>query len=157
MNIPLTLNGEKMLLTEEADTSLLSVLRKNKLISPKRGCEQGSCGSCTVLLDGKPVPSCRIPVSLVINRSVQTLEFFQKSDEYQAIIKGFNKAGIKMCGFCNAGKVFSARTILLKNEKPSRKSIQEQVSHLSPCCTDEDTLINGIIYAFDFHRKRIEG
>lgn len=157
MNIPVTLNGEKTLLVDSADTSLLSVLRKNKLYSAKRGCEKGICGSCTVLLDGLPVPSCRIPASLVINRNVQTLESFQKTDDYTDIMKGFSKAGIKLCGYCNAGKIFAARTILLSGEKPSRNTIQNQVNHLSPCCTDEDTLINGIIYAFEFHIKRIEG
>ncbi len=157
MNIPLTLNGEKTLLVDAADTSLLSVLRKNRLYSAKRGCERGICGSCTVLLDGRPVPSCRIPVSLAINRNVQTLESFQKTEEYQDIMKGFNRAGIKLCGFCNAGKIFAARAILLSGDRPNRSAVHAQVSHLSPCCTDEDTLINGILYAFEYHTRRVEG
>ena len=55
MNIPVILNGEKMQLNSSADRTLLSVLREKKLLSAKRGCEKGICGSCTVLLDGKPV------------------------------------------------------------------------------------------------------
>lgn len=157
MNISTNINGTDVMLSCNPDSSLLSVLRNNKLYSAKRGCEDGICGSCTVLLDGNPVPSCLVPICLVEKKNVQTLEYFQKTDEYADIIKGFNKAGIKLCGFCNAGKIFAARTILLSNSKPTRKSIQEQVSHLSPCCTDEDTLINGIIYALEYHLKRIEG
>ena len=156
MNIPVTLNGEHIILEDSPDRTLLSVLRRIKLLSVKRGCEKGICGTCTILLDGKPVPSCKVPVALAKDRSIETLEHFQKTDEYSDIIKGFNKAGIKLCGFCNAGKIFAARTIILSNTKPTRSSIQEQVKHLSPCCTDEDTLINGIIYAFDFHIKRLE-
>lgn len=156
MNIPLVLNGERIQLDCAPEKSLLSLLRQNKLFSAKRGCEKGICGSCTVLLDGKPVPSCKIPSVLTMDRKVETLEYFQKSDDYTDIIKGFNRAGIKLCGFCNAGKIFAARTIILSNTKPSRESIRAQVRHLSPCCTDEDTLINGIIYAFDYHIKRIE-
>ena len=156
MNIPVILNGEKMQLNSSADRTLLSVLRENKLLSAKRGCEKGICGSCTVLLDGKPVPSCKVPVALSMNRRIETLEYFQKTEDYSDIAKGFNRAGIKLCGFCNSGKIFAARSIILSNTKPTRDSIREEVKHLSPCCTDEDTLINGIIYAFDYHIKRTE-
>ena len=72
-------------------------------------------------------------------------------------MKGFSKAGIKLCGFCDTGKIFAARSILLSPEKPNRNTIHEEVSHLSPCCTDEDTLINGILYAVEYHMKRVEG
>jgi len=156
MNIPVVLNGNKVMLLDDADTPLLSVLRKNKLYSTKHGCEKGMCGSCTVLLDGKPVPSCKVPVSLAVNRNIQTLESFRKTEEYQDIMKGFSKAGIKLCGFCDTGKIFAARSILLSPEKPNRNTIHEEVSHLSPCCTDEDTLINGILYAVEYHMKRVE-
>ncbi|MBQ5473091.1 MAG: 2Fe-2S iron-sulfur cluster binding domain-containing protein [Treponema sp.] len=155
MNIPILLNGERTMLQASADESLLVALRKNKCLSAKFGCGQGKCGSCTVLLNGKPVASCKIPVAIIMNQEVETLEHFCKSELYQDIYKGFVKAGIKLCGFCNSGKYFATRSILLSNEKPNRQSIKEQIQHLSPCCTDIDSLINGIIYASDNYNRRI--
>lgn len=154
MNIPITINNEKMLIQSPADTSLLSVLRKQKFLQVKRGCEIGICGSCTVLLDNNPVPSCKIPIALAMNKKIETLEYFSKTEMYTDIMKGFSKASIKLCGYCNAGKIFAARTILSTNEKPTRSKISDYVRTLSHCCTDQDTLINGIIYAFEFYSKR---
>ena len=158
MNIPITLNGEKILLQSPADSSLLSVLRKQKLFQVKRGCEKGACGSCVVLMNKLPVPSCKIPVALAMDREIVTLEYFSKSEKYSDIysdiMKGFSKAGIKLCGFCNSGKIFAAKAILESSTKPTRAMVYEQIKTLSPCCTDYDTLINGILYAFEFHGKR---
>lgn len=154
MNIPIILNGERIMIQASADETLLNVLRTQKCLSVKEGCSKGSCGSCTVLLNKKPVPSCKIPIALVINQEIETLEYFYKSEIYTDIIKGFSKAGIKLCGFCNTGKIFAAAYIIGLNEKPTRTSIRENVKHLSPCCTDINTLINGIIYAFDFYSRR---
>lgn len=147
MNIPIIINGERTIIQASPDEKLIDVLRSLNLFSAKLGCDQGVCGSCTVLLNGKPIPACRIPVALSMNQEITTLEHFSKTEEYAHIIKGFAKAGIKLCGYCNAGKIFAAASILNDRQKPTRASIKEQVKHLSPCCTDIDTLINGIIYA----------
>jgi len=147
MNIPVIINGEKYMLQEDPDEKLIEVLRKQNLFSVKLGCAEGICGSCTVLLNGKPVPACKLPVALAMNQEIITLEHFSKTPEYAVITKGFAKAGIKLCGYCNAGKFFAAASILSNKQKPTRSSVREQVKHLSPCCTDIDTLINGIIYA----------
>ena len=82
------------------------------------------------------------------------MEYFTKTEIYTDIIKGFTKAGIKLCGFCNAGKIFTAMHIILSKTKPDRHIIEEEVKHLSLCCTDTNTLIDGIIYACDIHSKR---
>ncbi|MFA6856632.1 MAG: 2Fe-2S iron-sulfur cluster-binding protein [Treponema sp.] len=155
MKIPVTLNNAKIVLEAEPGDKLLNVLRRLNLLSVKCGCNEGRCGACTVLLDGKPVPSCIIPVALTRDSAITTLEYFSKSEDYQDIINGFKKAGINMCGYCNAGKVFSAWHILNTSMKPDRRIIYEEVSHLSPCCTNTDILINGILYAFDFRVHRM--
>ncbi|MCK9168863.1 MAG: 2Fe-2S iron-sulfur cluster-binding protein [Treponema sp.] len=155
MKIPVTLNNAKIVLESEPNDRLLNVLRRLNLLSVKCGCSEGRCGACTVLLDGKPVPSCIIPVALSRDSTIITLEYFSKQEDYQDIINGFKKAGINMCGYCNAGKVFSAWHILNTSMKPDRRMIYEEVNHLSPCCTNTDTLINGILYAFDFRVHRM--
>lgn len=156
MNIPVIINGDRIMIQAEPDEMLIDVLRGLKFFSVKLGCGEGVCGSCTILLNGKPVPACKIAVALVMNQEIETLEYFQKSEEYNYISKGFAKAGIKLCGYCNSGKIFAAAAILRNKQKPTRSSIKEQVKHLSPCCTDIDTLINGIIYAADIksHTKK---
>ena len=73
--------------------------------------------------------------------------------DYEIIMKGFDLANIKLCGYCNAGKIFCAYQILKKNKIPSREQILNQIKTLSPCCTDINTLANGIIYAFEIKDK----
>lgn len=155
MNIPVILNGERIMLQAPANEPLLHCLRRNKCLSVKNGCLKGKCGACTILLNGKPVASCKIPVAIVMNQEIETLEYFSKKDIYTDIIKGFSKAGIKLCGFCNSGKIFTASVILQQKEKPTRQSIRPLIEHLAPCCTDPDSLTNGIIYAFENYTKRM--
>lgn len=155
MKIPLTLNGLKTVIEAEADTKLLYVLRERGCLSVKCGCCEGTCGSCTALLNGRPVPTCKIPFAIVRDCEIETLEHFTKLDDYQDIVKGFDKAGIHLCGYCNSGKIFAAWDILHTMIHPSRAEIAEQVQHLSPCCTDLDSLVNGIIYAVGIREKRI--
>lgn len=155
MKMPLFLNGSKILLDAHPDESLMKVLHKNGCTSVKSGCSSGFCGSCTILLDDKPVASCKIPFGLAKDRDIVTLDYFKKTEEYTIIINGFTKAGIKLCGYCNAGKIFAAYQILKLNKIPTRQEIADYVRYLSPCCTDLETLVNGIIYAIQISNKRI--
>lgn len=156
MKVPVVLNGSKIILDAAPHESLMKVLHKNGCTSVKSGCDKGFCGSCTVLLDDKPVASCKIPLGLAKDRDIVTLDYFIKTEEYLNIIEGFNKAGIKLCGYCNAGKIFSAYQILKMTKMPTREDIENQVKHLAPCCTDLETLVNGIIYALKNQNKKIQ-
>ncbi|MCF0241484.1 MAG: 2Fe-2S iron-sulfur cluster binding domain-containing protein [Treponema sp.] len=147
MKIPLTLNSNKLILDCAPEESLLSVLRNQGCLSVKTGCAKGYCGSCTVLLDGNPVPSCKIPVSIIKGSEIITLEYFTKTEEYNAIISGFKKADINLCGYCNSAKIFAAYQVLCLKQNLTREDIAVYLKNLAPCCTDLDTLINGIIYA----------
>ena len=154
MKIPVTLNGTKTIFDASPDESLLTVLEKNSITSAKRGCLQGTCGACTVLLNDRPVAACKVAVGLVINSNIMTLDYFSKTEEYSDISEGFSKAGFKLCGYCNAGKFFAAHEILKMNKMPTRNDIAEVVEHLSPCCVDRETLINGILYAAQINDKK---
>lgn len=156
MKIPVTLNGTKTILEANADESLMKVLHKNGCSSVKSGCTGGFCGACTILLDDKPVSSCKIPVGIVKNNDIVTLDYFSKTEEYNIIISGFTKAGIKLCGYCNAGKIFAAYQILKFPKMPTRQEINDYVKYLSPCCTDLETLTNGIIYSIQLSNKRLQ-
>ena len=154
MKIPVTLNGNKIILDAHADESLMKILHKNGCPSVKSGCSGGFCGACTILLDDKPAAACKIPAGIVRNSDIVTLDYFVKTEEYTTIMSGFQKAGIKLCGYCTAGKVFSAYQILKMTKMPTRQEITDYVKTLSPCCTDLETLVNGIIYAIQISNKR---
>ena len=156
MNVPVILNGNKTILEAPADETLMSVLRRIGCASVKCGCGQGTCGSCTVLLNDSPVATCKIPLGIIQNADIVTLEYFERTKEYSIIIKGFELAGIKLCGLCNSGKIFSAYQLVKLNKIPSRDEIYEQVRSLAPCCTDLNTLINGILLAIEIRDHGIE-
>ena len=154
MKIPVTLNGTKTILDAHADESLMKVLHKNGCPSVKSGCSGGFCGACTILLDDRPAAACKIPAGIVRDSDIVTLDYFVKTEEYSTIMSGFQKAGIKLCGYCTAGKVFSAYQILKASKMPTRQEIADYVKSLSPCCTDLETLVNGIIYAIQISNKK---
>ena len=156
MKIPVTLNGTRTILEGNPEDSLMKVLHKNSCLSVKAGCCKGFCGACTILLEDKPVASCKIPLGIIKGDDIVTLDYFSKTEEYGLIMQGFNKAGIKLCGYCNAGKIFSAYQLLNMTKIPNRAEITESVKNLSPCCTDLETLVNGIIYAIQFASKRLK-
>ncbi len=156
MNVPVILNGNKTILEAPADETLMSVLRRIGCASVKCGCGQGTCGSCTVLLNDNPVATCKIPLGIIQNADIVTLEYFERTKEYSIIMKGFELAGIKLCGLCDSGKIFSAYQLVKLNKIPTREEIYEQVRSLAPCCTDLNTLINGIILALEIRDHGIE-
>ena len=156
MNVPVILNGNKTILEAPADETLMSVLRRIGCASVKCGCGQGTCGSCTVLLNDNPVATCKIPLGIIQNADIVTLEYFERTTEYSRIMKGFELAGIKLCGLCDSGKIFSAYQLVKLNRIPTREEIYEQVRSLAPCCTDLNTLINGIILALEIRDHGIE-
>lgn len=156
MTIPITLNGNKIILDTRPDDSLMSVLRNRSCTTVKCGCNSGHCGCCTVLLNDKPVASCKIPIGILREADVVTLDYFEKTKEYTIIMQGFELAGIHLCGYCNAGKIFTTYQILKMNHIPQRSEISDLVKHLAPCCTDLTTLINGILLAIEINNKGYE-
>ncbi|MBQ9630807.1 MAG: 2Fe-2S iron-sulfur cluster binding domain-containing protein [Treponema sp.] len=154
MKIPLLLNNEKQVIEASPKEKLLTVLRRLNLLSVKCGCMEGGCGACMILLDNKIVPSCIVPVALARDAKIITLEYFSKTEEYTDIAKGFSKAGIHLCGYCNAGKIFTAWSILNNFKRLNRALIVKYVSNLAPCCTDTELLVDGILYSYDYKIAR---
>lgn len=151
MKIQLTLNNKECIIESDPSEKLVDVLRREKITSVKRGCLSSSCGSCYVLLDDRTIPSCHVPVGLVQGCRITTLEYFAKTDFYNDIIKGFEKAGVSLCGYCNAGKIFSAYEVLRFMTEPTREKILTITGRLNDCCVEQNVLINGILYAYSIH------
>jgi len=154
MKIPVILNGEKQILDARPDEKLLPVLRRQGLLSVKMGCTKGKCGSCTVLLDDNPIPSCIIPVAIIKNASIETLEFFLLTKEGEDIQNGFKQAGVNLCGFCSSARYFQTYELLKKVYRPSAEELEELSDSIKCNCCDRKTFINGVIYATALKHER---
>jgi nicotinate dehydrogenase subunit A len=123
--IKLTVNGKEHEVDVDLDTPLLYVLREELALNgAKFGCGLGQCGSCTVLLDDKPVFSCLVPVAALGNRKVRTLEGLPKT-----LPAAFEAEQAAQCGYCIAGMIVRAQALLERNPRPTE---QELLAHLAP-------------------------
>ncbi len=123
------LNGLPVDALVKPTETLLDVLRqKLGVTSPKRGCDTGECGSCTVLLDGEPVRSCLTIALTVAGRKVETVEGLTKDGKLHPLQQSFHDHYAAQCGFCTPGMLMSAKALLDKKAKPSREEIVEAIS-----------------------------
>jgi xanthine dehydrogenase YagT iron-sulfur-binding subunit len=128
--IPVTLsvNGQKRTVAVETRTTLLSALRDRldpAVTGPKLVCDQGACGACTVLLDGKPVYGCLVLAVDVGARAVTTVEGLGTPEKPNAVQAAFVEHDAQMCGFCTPGFVTTISAYLEKNPNPSLDDIRK--------------------------------
>jgi aerobic-type carbon monoxide dehydrogenase small subunit (CoxS/CutS family) len=124
--LSLTLNGKPVRLETDEKRTLLWVLRTDLgLTGTKYGCGAGVCGSCTVVVDGQPVRSCRATLAEVEGRSVTTIEGLAKGGALHPIQQAFVDKGGLQCGFCTPGMIMSAYGLLLADPHPSREKVVE--------------------------------
>lgn len=124
MPYTLVVNGVEHRLDVPSDQSLLSTLRNNlDLTGTKYGCGEGQCGACTVLLDGKPVRSCRTPVSLAAGRKITTIEGIERNGVLHPVQEAFLSVEAFQCAYCTSGMIMSAIALLEANPKPTEEEI----------------------------------
>lgn len=156
MKVSFTVNNEHTTLDVVANERLISVLRNRlNLVESKMRCGSGTCGSCTVLFDGKPVRSCLIPAYVANGCTIVTIEHFRKTEEYADIVTAFEKAGVRLCGFCDASKYFGIDLFLTKYPRPTKEQIEAFIQSENCKCVDTNVLISGIIMAAKARRARI--
>ena len=134
--ITLQVNGASRAVDVEPDTPLLYVLRNDlELNGPKFGCGLAQCGACTVLLDGKAVFSCVLPVSAA-KGSITTIEGLGTVEKLHPLQKAFIEEQACQCGYCGNGMLMSAKALLDRNPKPSEQEIKQALNgHLCRCGT----------------------
>ncbi|MFC2062216.1 (2Fe-2S)-binding protein, partial [Elusimicrobiota bacterium] len=121
------------------------VLREDLNIkSVKEGCGRGECGTCTVLLSGRPVTSCMVAAGQVIEMEVTTLEGLEASGEIRHIQEAFIMSGAVQCGFCTPGLIMTAYCLLKENPTPSNEAIREAIAGNICRCTGYTKIIEGI-------------
>ena len=136
MRIELTVNGEPLEADVWAGESLLYVLRERLgLPGSKNACEQGECGSCSVLLDGRLVCACLVLAAQADGHELVTVEGLAEADELHPVQAAFAETGAVQCGFCTPGFVVATADLLARSPNPSDDEIREALSGNLCRCT----------------------
>jgi aerobic-type carbon monoxide dehydrogenase small subunit (CoxS/CutS family) len=133
--IRFTLNGTPVNLETDADRTLLWVLRTDlERTGTKYGCGLGICGSCTVVVNGRPVHACQIDLEFVQGKEVTTIEGLAQDGMLHPIQQAFHEHGAFQCGYCTPGMIMNAYALLLENPRPTREQIVAGMErHLCRC------------------------
>src|SRR4030042_1947879 len=135
IEITLTINSIHRRLSVRPDESLLSALRRASYFSVKYGCDDGTCGVCTVLLNGKPVRSCKIKANDVNGAEITTLEGLSKDEGLHPIQRAFVETGAIQCGFCTPAQILVTKALLDKNPTPTEPQIRQSLNSVLCRCT----------------------
>ena len=146
--IKLRVNGKDQELEISANETLLEVLRERlSLTGAKEGCQDGGCGACTVLLDGKPVRSCLMLAVEAEGRDIVTIEGLARGEELHPLQEAFINHGGVQCGFCTPGMILSAKALIDSNPKPTETEVKEAISGNLCRCTGYTKIVKSIIAA----------
>ena len=131
-------------------TTLLQVLRDElRLTGTKKGCGQGHCGACTVIVDGKPVRSCVYPARRADGKSVETIEGLGREGELHPLQRAFVEHGAIQCGFCTPGMILAAKSLLDQNPHPNEQEIRAYMKGNICRCTGYKKIVEAIEGAGD--------
>ncbi len=146
--VTINVNGIEYTKVVKANTLLVNFLREElDLTGTKKGCELGDCGSCTVLLDGKPVNSCLILAIEADGMKVTTIEGVASTSNLDNIQEKFLEYGAIQCGYCSAGMILSAKALLTENPKPTEEEVRAGISGNLCRCTGYINIIKAIMAA----------
>lgn len=137
-----TINGEQQSLEVNSHQTLLEFLRDDlKLQGSVEGCSVGVCGSCTVLIDGKPVSSCLMLASNIENKQVTTIEGLSQNGDLDPVQQAFLKHQAFQCGFCTTGMIMAVKGLLIAYPHPSEEQARDYLSgNLCRCGTYKEVL-----------------
>jgi len=151
--IELRVNGEIHQVAVPVYKTLLEVLREDlRLTGTKHGCEVGECGTCTVLVDGKPVLSCLVLPIEVRGREITTIEGLARHGQLHPLQVAFARWGAAQCGYCIPGILLTAAALLEENPGPSREQIRQALSGNLCRCTGYIKILEAVEEAA--HRLR---
>jgi len=146
--IQLTVNGEEYEVVVAPNRTLLEVLRDNLyLTGTKEGCGEGACGTCTVLLDGKPVRSCLTLAVEVQGKEITTIEGLAPMGELHSVQKAFVEYGAIQCGFCSPGMILTTKALLDENPSPTEQAARQAISGNVCRCTGYAKIVEAMVKA----------
>ena len=152
--IALRINGRTRELAIEPSKLLLDTLRQDlQLTGSKRGCDDSSCGSCTVLVDGIPMLSCALLAASCEGQEITTVEGVSEHGALAAIQKAYGDWGGAQCGFCTPGFMMTVKYLLATNPDPTDKEIREALSSNLCRCTGYTQMYQAIKAAIEAEQK----
>ena len=144
--LKLNVNGEEYEVLTEIHKTLLEVLREDLgLTGTKRGCDLGTCGTCTVLIDDKPYLSCLTLAVDVQGKKILTIEGLEKDGELHPLQKAFAEKGAIQCGFCTPGMILTAKAFLEEEPHPSEGEVKKAISGNLCRCTGYVKIVEAIL------------
>jgi carbon-monoxide dehydrogenase small subunit len=148
IKIGFSVNGEAQRLEVHPMERLLDVLREQlRLTGTKEGCGEGECGACTVLIDGRIVNSCLVPVAQVEGASIKTIEGVANGDQLHAVQQAFIECGGAQCGICTPGMVMAAVDLLERNPSPTEADIRNGLAGNLCRCTGYMKIFDSVVRA----------
>ena len=146
VEVELSVNGTKYQLKIEPWRTLVEVLReKIGLMGTKKSCNEGECGACTVMMDGKAVTSCLVLALDARGKDIVTIEGLSEGETLDPIQESFLKHGGVQCGYCTSGMVISAKALLDKNPNPTLDETRRAISGNLCRCTGYKNIIDSIM------------
>ena len=144
--LKLHVNGEEFEVLTQVHKTLLEVLREDLgLTGTKRGCDLGTCGACTVLIEGKPFLSCLTLAVDVHGKKILTIEGLAQEGELHPLQKAFVEKGAIQCGFCTPGMILTSKAFLDENPHPSEGEVKKAISGNLCRCTGYVKIVEAIL------------
>jgi len=153
--ITFTINGVRRTVETEADDKLLDVLReKLHLTGAKRGCDNLSCGACTVVVNGKAKKSCMFPMKKAEGAEIITVEGLSDGMVLHPIQRAFIDAGAVQCGYCTPGIIMELYALLMSNPRPSEEDLTAALNLHLCRCTGYEAIMEGALLAVEYVNKK---
>jgi len=147
MHLTLTVNGETREIEAAPQTRLLDALRGLGYFGVKHGCEDGSCGACTVLLDGRPALACVTLAAQAAGHAITTIEGIGDRDRLHALQQAFVENGAIQCGYCTPAMILAAHALLARNPHPAEEEVRDALSGVLCRCTGYVKPVQAILRA----------
>ena len=147
-SLKFTVNGQLRTVEALPMTRLLDVLREDlQLTGTKEGCGEGECGACTVIIDGRIVNSCLVPVAQVEGATIKTIEGVASGEQLHAVQQAFIDCGGAQCGICTPGMVMAAVDLLERNANPTEADIRNGLAGNLCRCTGYMKIFDSVVRA----------
>ena len=157
MELHIRVNGEEKTWEIGPGERLADLLRRKGYYGVKIGCRTGECGSCTVLLNGKPIKSCMMFAAQAEGKEITTIEGLAQGGKLHPLQEQFLKEGAVQCGFCTPAMILSAKALLDENPDPGETEVREALSGVLCRCTGYERPVQAVLAAAKIIKRQVEG